>query len=322
MGAQKSMPFLLLLITLTLLISRIAPFYLDIPITQENFLTPLYQNLFGSGLQYQGISLLIAAFFTFFTGLVMYFVITGLWIFETRNIIPVLLVMLLLSSGTEQQLMNDAYIIPIIVLSTLLTLYSSEKLDLSSKKVFNISLLISTGGILNFYALLILPLYIGLFIFMRKATVKRLSAITLGTILPYWILWSILYLNSNEQTFTDYFTPVNFNILDISTIKKGYWIYLPGLTVLAVLSFFSFIREYPKMKQNHRDIFLTSNLLAIYALVLTLLGILPYQQAISMAVVSFSFLFTLFYHMASKKQVWVFFTLLLGFFLSSFIVKF
>lgn len=316
------MPLLLSLIIVTVLASRIAPFYMDIPTIEEKFLTPLYQNLFGSGFQYQGISLLIAAISTVFTGLVMYFVITGLWIFETRNIIPVLLVMLLLSSGTQQQLMNDSYIIPIIVLSSMLILYSSEKLVINSKKAFNISLLIAAGGILNFYILLILPLYVGLFIYLRKATFKRLTAITTGTLIPYWILWAVLYLNGNEQSFAEYFSPLSIQLIDITTINHGYWIYLPGLTILAVVSFFSFIREYPKMKQNHRDIFLTSNLLAIYALVLTLLGILPFQQAFSMAVVSFSFLFTLFYHMATKKQVWVFYILFLGFFATSFIVSF
>lgn len=322
MGAQKTMPFLLSIITLILVISRIAPFYLEIPTPQANFTTPLYQNLFGSRYQYQGLSLFIATIFTVLTGLFMYLVIIGLWIFETRNVVPVLLVMLLLSSGIEQQLMSDAYLIPLIVLSSLLLLYSSEKILITSKKVFNISLLIATGALLNVYVLLILPLFLGVFIYLRKGSFKTLVAIITGTILPYWILWAVLYLLGNENTFAHYFTPIKFSLLDTSEISHGYLIYLPGLTLLAAWSFFAFIREYPKMKQNHRDIFLTSNLLAIYALTLALVGILPLQQAMNMAVVSFAFLFTLFYHMASKKQVWVFYTIFLAFFVSSFILQF
>lgn len=322
MGPKKSMPFLFVILALTVLVSRIAPFYLDIPVTPTPFLTPLYQNLFGSGFQYQSISLLISAVFMLFTGLVMYLVINSLWIFESRNIMPVFLSMILLSSGSELQLMSDAYFIPILVLFSLLLLYNSEKIDLSSRKIFNVSMLIATGSLFSFYAIYILPLYLGLFVFLRKATLKLFLAILTGIATPYWILWGILFLTNKTETFQLYYKIPEINLISLQNMTDGFLIYLPGLSLLGIISFTSFLREYQKMKQTHRIIYLTSNMLIIYTLIIAVLGIIPIQHAISLAVVSFSFLFTLYYHLASKRWVWIFFISFLVFFSSSFIIRF
>lgn len=322
MAVQKSSPILLVALILAALTFRAIPFFVETIHASEIAQTPLFSALFGLNSSLKTSSLLWSAFVMLATVLLTYFVVNSFWIFESRSVISMVIMALLLSSGIGFQMMSPVSLTTMFVLFSFLVLFGSESISITPLKIFNLTLLIISGSFLNPYLLYLFPLYWAIIFYFRFFTFKSVLATLAGLLTMYWMLMAILLLRNDAFLFKDFFIPVTFNLLNISQISNGFYVYIPGLTILALVSFFSFSREYSKMKQNHRVIFFTANALAIYVLVLAILGILPIFQALSTALVSFTLLFSLFYHKMRLRSKWIFFGTFLFFVLCSFIDKF
>ncbi len=305
-----------------ILVFRAIPFFSDFQVSDHSFHTPLYDALFGGLSQNPTKSLIVSMgmmlFVVLFTGLVM----SSLWVFEGRSLLPAVMMGVLLSSGGAFQLMSPSLFIPVFLLLVFYTTFGRDEQSLNPIRVYNVTLLVAIGSFFNFSLLLLIPLFVGLLIFFREFRLKTIWAMFTGIGTAYWILIAILLIMGKPQLFLEFFHPVSFSLLDMSQLSEGYFVYLPGLTLLVLVAFLAFTREYAKMTQSNRSIFLSSNLLAIYSLALVLLGVFTPLDALSTALISFSLIFSFYLKHARKRAIWIFVPTLLLFLLSSFIIKF
>ncbi len=322
MALQQYKNLILVWMAVFVIAFRILPFFIPFQFHYEAFETPLFKVITEWTSGDRVLNLWFSSAIMLITALLSWTILNRLWAFESGNSLPLLLMALLLSSGGQFQWVTPVVFFPIFLLLIFLALFNGENQQLTPLRIFNVALLIALGSLFNFSILLLLPMVLVLLVYKREIRFKLVLAMLSGLATVYWVLTGVLYIVDQFQLFGAFFRPITFNWFNWSELSDGYLLYLGGLTVLVLIAFFNFTREYVKMKQNHRVLFLSSNFLAVYVLLLAILGWVHLLDALAASLISFTLIFSFYFIHGRKRSVWIFFPMLLLLMLTSFIEKF
>jgi hypothetical protein len=161
-----------------------------------------------------------------------------------RTYLPAIIYIVLVSSSISIQVLNPAVFAALFIIFALERIIDSYKIEQLSYNIFDASLLIGVASLFYFNAIFFIVFIWAGLILIRPFHIREWIYTILGTVLPYFILFSVYFIADIDYKTVlqsvnySFLNPVHVTLKLTNTIFYGYVVFLILLASLFILSVF------------------------------------------------------------------------------------
>lgn len=260
-----------------------------------NYIAPLFANEY--------VSVISAFLFSVLISFYMLHLNDKYTLIRVRTALPYAFSMFLLACFPSFLGISSLYFALFFVLLSIDILYSAYRKDRVADSAFRLSFLLALGSLFTFDLLIYVPLFWIGFAIMRSFSYKAILASLLGVFLIYWITaFCFVYFTEGNNPLVGWLDRwMNWKLVSFSDLLIGYWlIFAVNAAFIIFIIVYNYVYSY-KDKVQIRAYISFVNFVFVYSLIIAGFLLLKPSIAVSVLLVSSSFIYSHYFALITQK---------------------